>query len=375
MPPLSPHQIYTLGVEEEYQIIDPITRDLSSSAIPLLQEARQLLGESVQHEMLLSQIEIFTPICQTLLDVREHLARLRGGVITAAERIDKQIAAAGTHPFAQWQDQHLSPGERYHSIQQHYQQLTHEQSIFACHVHVGIANRDEAVQVLNHARGWLALLLAVTGNSPFSQNRDTGYESYRTEIWARWPFSGPPQCFSSLSEYDTLLNALTLPNTIDNAREVYWDMRLSPRFNTIEVRIVDVCLTIEETVTAVGLIRALIQTCHELVLHEEPFLPIRQEILRVAHWQAARYGLDAHLIDPRTGQITPARQLLAQFLQFVRPALLAQGDWETVSKAIETLVQKGTGATRQREVYLQTGRLHDVVDFVVKETAKGIRFN
>jgi carboxylate-amine ligase len=372
MSSILPGQIYTVGVEEEYQIIDPVTRDLSSSAIPLLREAQQMLGEAVQYEMQLSQIEISTPICRTLLDVREQLARLRHGVITAAQRIDKHIAAAGTHPFASWQDQQLSPGERYHSIQQHYQRLAREQSIFACHVHVGIGNRDEAVQVMNRARGWLALLLALTGNSPFFQKGDTGYGSYRTEIWARWPFSGPPQCFSSITEYDTVIEALTLPNTIDNAREVYWDMRLSSRFNTIEVRVADVCLTIEEAVMLVGLVRALIQTCHELALREEPFLPLRQEVLRVAHWQAARYGLEAHLIDPRSGLVTPARQLLEQFLQFVRSVLLVQGDWETVSNAVETIVQKGTGAMRQRTIYQQTGRLQDVVDFVVKETAKGI---
>jgi carboxylate-amine ligase len=364
--------MYTVGVEEEYQIIDPVTRDLSSSATPLLKEACKVLGEAVQYEMQLSQIEVCTPVCQTLTEVKEHIARLRSGVISAAKSIDKQIAAAGTHPFAKWQDQQLSPKERYHAIQENYWQLAREQSIFACHIHVGIDNRHEALQVMNHARGWLALLLALTGNSPFFQNTDTGYASYRTEVWARWPLSGPPYCFSSLADYDSLINDLAASGIIENAREVYWDMRLSSRFNTIEVRIADVGLTIEETTMIAGLVRALIQTCHELVLQKQPFASIRQEILHATHWQAARYGLDANLVDPRSGQIIPARQLLEQFLQFAYSALQAQGDWEVVSKAVETTIKKGTGAIRQREIYKQTGRLQAVVDFVVQETATGI---
>ena len=224
---------------------------------------------------------------------------------------------------------------------------------------------------MNHARGWLALLLALTGNSPFAHNIDTGYASYRTEIWRRWPLSGPPQVFSSLAEHDALLNAINFPGTIDNAREIYWDMRLSPRFPTIEVRIADVCLTIDETVMLAGLVRALIQTCHENVLHGRTFLPIRQEVLRVSHWQAARYGLDAFLLDPYSGQIVVARQLLEQFLQFLRAALQQQGSWQLVSKAVETVVQQGTGAVRQHKVYQQTDSLQQVVAFIVKETARG----
>jgi carboxylate-amine ligase len=372
MPPMSPRRMYTVGVEEEYQIIDPVTRDLSSSATPLLQEAHRVLSEAVQYEMHLSQIEVCTPICQTLTEVQEQIASLRKDVISAAKRIDKQIAAAGTHPFAKWQDQQFSPRDRYLALQNNYRQLAREHTIFACHIHVGIDNRHEALQTMNHARGWLALLLALTGNSPFFQNTDTGYASYRTEIWAHWPLAGPPSSFASLTEYDDLTTHLITTGTIADAREIYWDMRLSSRFNTIEVRVADVGLTIEETTMLAGLVRALIQTCHELVLQNQPFPAIRQEVLHATHWQAARYGLDANLIDPHTRQVLPARQLLAQFLQFVRPALDAQGDWETVSNAVKTILERGTGAMRQREVYKQTGRLQAVVDFVVKETATGL---
>lgn len=364
-------QIYTLGVEEEYQILDPLSHDLSSSATHLLQEARQTLGDAVQYEMLLSQIETATPVCSTLAEVRASLAHLRGNLIAAANRCDVQIAAAATHPFSKWQDQRFSPGERYHSIKQNYRQLAYEQSIWGCHVHVGLENREEAVQVMNHARVWLAPLLALTGNSPYFGGYDTGYASYRTEIWARWPFSGPPQLFSSLAEHDALVQALTIPGSMDNAREVYWDMRLSSRFNTLEVRLIDVCLTIDEAVMIAGLVRALIQTCHEAVLRGEAYPSIRQEVVRATHWRAARYGLDADLLDPYTGSAMPAPSLIDQLLSFVRSALEAQGDWETVATLVTSVLQHGTGAIRQRAVFNHTQQWPDLLNFIVAETAKG----
>ena len=367
---MSSSHVYTLGVEEEYQILDPISYDLSSSAPQLLQEAQKTLGDAVQYEMLLSQIETATPVCQTLTEVRAALTHLRSHLITAANMCGVHIAASGTHPFARWQNQQFSPGERYHSIKQNYRQLAYEQSIFGCHVHVGLDNREEAVQVMNHARVWLAPLLALTGNSPFFAGFDTGYASYRTEIWARWPFSGPPQLFSSLAEHDALVEALTIPGSMDNAREVYWDMRLSSRFNTLEVRLIDVCLTIDEAVMIAGLIRALIQTCHQSVLRGEPYPSVRQEIVRAAHWRAARYGLDADLLNPHTGQAIAARSLIDNLLAFVRPALESQDDWEAIAALVATLLQQGTGAARQREIFNSTHQWHDLMNFIVTETAK-----
>lgn len=365
-------QVYTIGVEEEYQIIEPLTRDLSPSVVLLLQKARSDLGEAVQYEMLLSQIEVTTPVCSTLSKVREHLTRVRGSVIAAARAIEKQIVAAGTHPFAAWEQQRFSPGERYASLLEHYQQLAYEQTIFACHVHIGLADRHEALQTMNQARGWLAPILALTGNSPFFQNADTGYASYRTMLWARWPVSGPPPLFSSLTEHDELISTLTDLDVIESARAVYWDMRLSARFPTIEVRVADVCSTLEETVMLAGLIRALIQTCHQHVLQGKPAPSLQPAVLRASHWQAARYGMQACVIDPLSGQIVPVNQVLDQLLHVVRPVLEAQGDWEGVSRTIEAIRQRGTGADRQRAVYQQTGQFQQVIDFLVNETARGI---
>jgi glutamate---cysteine ligase / carboxylate-amine ligase len=360
---------FSLGVEEEYQIIDPATRELASSAESIFLEAQKTLGDDVQLEIQLSQLEAATPVCQTLAEVRRELKRLRRGIIAAAAQHGRQIAAAGMHPFSQWKDQVFTPHDRYLSLEHVYQQLAREQAIFGCHVHVGLGDRDVALQVMNHARIWLSPFIALSGSSPFWQGADTGYVSYRTPHWHRWPFSGPPQMFDSLADYNKLLDILLATKSIDDRTKIYWDMRLSERYPTIEIRITDVCMTIDETIMLTGLMRALIRTCYEQVMRGEAYPPVRQEVLRAAHWEAARYGIDGNLVDMRAGQSLPARQIIAQFREYLRPALEAQGDWEEVSTLLTAIMRNGTGAERQREVYRRTRQFTDVVDFIVAQTA------
>ncbi len=369
---MSPHvETFTIGVEEEYQIIDPVTRELSSDAEAVLHEARKTLGEEVQLEIHLSQIEVATPVCQTLAEVRDGLAHLRREVIAAAATQNKQIGASGSHPFSHWSRQHVTPYERYTSLEDEYQQLTREQSIFGCHVHVGLGDRELAIQVMNHMRPWLSLLLALSSNSPFWWGIDTGYASFRTEVWARWPFSGPPPFFSSLADYQSLVTSLVASGSVAEATKIYWDMRLSERFSTIEVRVMDIFMTIDDAVMAAGLIRALVRTCYEQVLQGKPSLHVRHELLRAANWRAARYGLGTQLIDPLDECPRPAEEMMQQFLLLLRPALEAHDDWEEVSTHVDRMLKEGTGAMRQRVIYQRTGNLHDVVDFIVAETAKG----
>lgn len=359
------------GVEEEYQIIDPVTRELCSSAEPILLAAQKVLGSCAQHEIHLSQLEIATPICQTLSMLREELTRLRRGVIAAAAHFNKQIAASGSHPFSHWQRQSITPKERYQLLEQDFQQLVREQSIFGCHVHVGISDRSVALQVLNHARTWLSPLLALTANSPFWWGTDTGYSSYRHVMWTRWPQAGPPQVFSSMAEYEALSRALLATRCIDDLSKIYWDIRLSEHYPTIEVRLMDVCTSIDEVVMIAGLVRALIRTCYEQVVQGKEAPPVRQELLRLAHWRAARYGLDEDLVDVHSESILPARQLITNFLHFLRPALEASCDWVEVSTLVQQTMRQGIGASRQRAIFQQTGQLESVVDLIVSETAQG----
>lgn len=362
---------FTIGVEEEYQIINPTTRELHSRAKHILAIAQKSLGEEVQPEAQLSQIEIGTPICRTLADVRTALVDRRREVIAAAKKDGNRIAAAGTHPFSHWEEQQLTPKDRYISLERDYQQLTRELVIFGCHVHVGISDREASIQVMNRARVWLAPLLALSANSPFWLGTDTGYASYRTEIWSRWPLSGVPSIFESHDEYKALVEALVATKSVEEATKIYWDVRLSERYPTIEFRITDVCMRVDEAVMVAGLVRALARTCYEQALRDEPFVAARPELLRAAHWRAARYGLDADLMDIDALAPIPAREMVEKFLAFVRPSLEDAGEWDEISSIVHETMQRGTGATRQREAYKRAGRLEDVVDLIVEETAKG----
>ncbi len=363
---------FTIGVEEEYQIINPTTRELCSRVQHILPIAQKAVGEEVQPEAQLSQIEIGTPVCRTLADVRAELVRLRSEVIAAAAIDGNQIAAAGTHPFSSWQQQQITPKERYQALMRDYQQLTRELIICGCHVHIGISDREVAIRVMNRARVWLAPMLALAANSPFWMGTDTGYASYRTEIWSRWPLSGPPLIFESQAEYEALVEALIAIGSVEEATKIYWDVRLSERFPTLEFRVTDVCMTIDEAVMVAGLTRALARTCYEQARRDEPFPFVRHELIRAAHWRAARYGLDTELIDVDAKRAVRARELVETFLAFVRPSLEEYGDWDEISSIVRETMQRGTGATRQREAYKRTGRLEDVVDLIVAETAKGI---
>ncbi|MEH2253033.1 carboxylate-amine ligase [Nostoc sp.] len=363
---------FTIGVEEEYQIINPVTRELCSRQQQILEIANKALGEEVQAEVYLSQIEIGTPVCKTLAEVRAELVRLRREVIAAAAKDGNQIAAAGTHSFSSWSEQQITPKERYQGLMRDYQQLTREQMIFGCHVHVGISDPQMAICVMNRARIWLAPLLALAASSPFWMGMDTGYASYRTEIWGRWPISGPPLIFESIAEYQALAEALIATGSVEEATKIYWDARLSERYPTVEFRVTDVCMTIDEAVMVAGLVRALARTCYEQAKIDEPFPAARHELIRAAHWRAARYGLDTELIDIEAMRPVPASELLEKFLTFVRPSLEEYGDWDEISSLVRQTMQHGNGATRQREVYKRTERLEDVVDFIVAQTAKGI---
>ena len=361
---------FTIGVEEEYQIINPKTHELCSRVQQILLIAQKALGEQVQAEMQLSQIEIGTPVCRSLSEVRAELVRLRREVIAAAAVDGNQIAAAGTHPFSLWSQQQITPKERYEKLIEDYQQLTREQLIFGCHVHVGIGDPEMAIRVINRVRVWLAPMLALSASSPYWIGKDTGYASYRTEIWGRWPISGPPLIFSSQAEYKALVEALVATGSIEDGTKIYWDVRISERYPTVEFRVTDVCMTVDEAVMIAGLVRALARTCHDQAKADTPFPATRHELIRAAHWRAARYGLDGELIDVEQQTACSAGKLLEKFLTFLRPALEDFGDWDEISSLVHETVKRGNGATRQREVYERTGRLEDVVDFIVAETAK-----
>jgi carboxylate-amine ligase len=364
---------YTLGVEEEYQIVDPETRELRARGGDVVQEqAQQALGEEVAPELITSQVEAVSPVCRTLAEVRAELLRLRREVNEVAAEEGSRIVAASTHPFSRWREQQTTPKERYEGIMESYQRLAWEQVAFGLHVHVGLNDREAAVRVINRLRVWLAPMLALSANSPFWLGDDTGYASYRTQVWGRMPVSGPPAPFGSLAEHDSLVEALVASGVVADATKIYWDVRLAQKVETVEIRVMDVCTRVDEAVMTAGISRALVRTCHERAEREEPYPKTRPEFLRAAHWLASRHGLDKKLADVETGSAVPAKEIAEKLLSFTRPALEEAGDWEEVSALVRETLERGNGAKRQRHTYERSGRLEDVVDMLIEETAQGM---
>jgi glutamate---cysteine ligase / carboxylate-amine ligase len=315
-------------------------------------------------------IETNTPVCTTLAEVRQALRRARRALVEAAGRHGLAIAAAGTHPFSSWADQEVTDKTRYHNLAADYRQLFREEVVFGCHVHVGFDDREAAIQAMNRVRPWLPVLLALSANSPFWVGADTGYASYRTEVWNRWPTAGMPQSFASRAEYDALVETLMATGSVREPTKLYWDVRPSARQETLEFRVADSVMAVDEAVMVAGLVRALAVTAHAAADRGDPDPRPRPELLRAAKWRAARHGLEADLVDVLAGQARPAAELVEAFLAEVRPALEEAGDLEEVTELVRVTLAGGTGAARQRQVFRRTGRLEDVVDLVVEATAR-----
>ena len=360
---------FTIGVEEEYQIIDPDTRELCGKAEQIINYAKKNLEpEVIQAELYRSQVEIATTVCHSLAEVTQELSRCRQEVIDAASKSGQVIAAAGTHPFSDWREQTITPKKHYRNLEADFKQIVRELIIFGNHVHIGLKDRSTALQVINRARIWLPVLLALSANSPFWLGRETGYVSYRTQMWTRLPLTGQPQVFTDYQEYQDLVDSLISSGVIDSPTTIYWDIRLSDKFPTIEFRVTDICLSVEEAVTITGLIRALVYTCYQEVVNNDPLIEVRPELLKAAHWNAARYGLTGKLIDLENKLAIPAKDLVNKFLAYLRLGLEQFDDWKTISASVQKILEDGNGAQRQLAVYHQTGNLSDVVDYVVEQT-------
>ena len=364
---------FTIGVEEEYQIINPRTRELAGKSNKLI-DANQHTDHSqdLLYELHSCQVEIATGICQTLADVRRELVQSRRSAIKAAQEHGLAIAAAGTHPFSRWQNQKVTPKDRYRSLDAVLQQLVRELVIFGCHVHVGMADREAAVEVVNRARQWLPTLLSLTANSPFWLGRDTGYHSYRMELWCRLPTAGPPPHFKNHDDYQAFIQQLIDTDITDCPTKIYWDIRLSERFPTIEFRVADVCGTVDEAVMFAGIVRALVQTCYRDYCDHRTYPEIRSELIKAAMWQAARYGTQGELIDFTALSPVVATDSIQALLNHIRPALEDHNDWDIVSQQVERILTEGNSAQRQRHIYQTSGNYQAVVDYLVEQTMQGV---
>jgi glutamate---cysteine ligase / carboxylate-amine ligase len=362
---------FTIGVEEEFHLVDPVTRSLTPDADLILSGGQW--EEHFDAELQRSTIETRTAVCRTLSELRAQLARLRQELIAAATEVGRSIVAAGTVPACDWRQQRITPTPRFEQMLDDYQLVAREQLICGCQTHVGIQDQEVAIQVMNRARAWLPTLLALSTSSPYWGGVDTGYASYRYEQWRRWPTSGIPQQFASHAVYKTVTEALVASGGIADLKMLYWDLRPSERYGTLEFRIPDACPTVEEATLQAGLARGIVRTCHSEVMREEPPTPICWELLTLASWQAARFGLTGELIDVQAGRPVPAADRVKQLLNYIRWALEEEGDWEEVAFLTECVLQRGTSSQRQRQVFARRERFEDVVDLLITETAQETR--
>jgi carboxylate-amine ligase len=367
------NQPLTVGVEEEFFAVDPSTCALLADARTLLEsaQARQVNHEnpSYSEEFRPCMVESRTGICQSLDQVRAEIRDLRGGLVRAARETSSWVAAAGSFPLADWRTQGFIPKPRFEHIAKTYAQLADEHVICACHVHVGVEDRDTAIQVINRVRPWLPVLAALSASSPFWMGEDTGYASYRSMIWERWPMAGIPPAFQSFDHYKKGVKLLIDTGTSVDAGQIFWDIRPGIRYRTVEFRIADSCATVDETVIQAGLSRALVQKCLNELERGDPSPDIRPELLRAAKWRSARFGLTDSLLDPISAELVPAHSLVESLFNYVRSPLEEVGDWDEMTELVEHTKCVGSSAERQRRVFSETNRLEDVVDLLVRETA------
>ena len=309
--------VFTLGIEEEFAIIDPETRELRSHIHEILEGGKIMLKEQIKPEMHQSVVELGTEICQSIVDARAHVLELRSKLAELAGRSGLKIASVGTHPFSHWHDQLITEGERYQEIVKDMQLLARANLIFGLHVHVGIPDRAVAIHVMNQARYFLPHIYALSVNSPFWVGHNTGLKGYRLKVFERFPRTGIPDAFESLSEYEDYCKLLVKTGCVDNAKRIWWDIRLHPFFDTLEVRVCDAQSRVDDTLAIAALIQAVIAKLHKLLRQNITFRVYRRRLLDENRWRASRYGIDGKLIDFGRETEVETRSLLNELLEFV----------------------------------------------------------
>lgn len=360
-------QQFTLGIEEEFQIVDPETRDLRSHVSEILEQGRMLLGEQVKQEMHQCMIEVGTGVCKNIQEARHDLFNLRRVIADLANKQGLRIVAASTHPFAHWAGQKISDHDRYQKILEDMQVLSRSLLIFGLHVHVGMEDRETAIHIMNAARYFLPHILSLTTSSPFWMGWETGLKSYRCEIFKKFPRTDIPDYFPSWGEYQSFVELLVKTHCIDNARKIWWDLRVHPVYPTLEFRVCDIPTRANDTIAIAALIQAVTAKLYKLVKLNLGFRLYRRILIQENKWRAVRYGLDGKMIDFGKQIEVPTRDLIHELLAFVDDVVDELGS-RTEINYIHKILQDGTSADRQLAVYHQTHDFTKVVDHLIQET-------
>ncbi|ABG99422.1 conserved hypothetical protein (plasmid) [Rhodococcus jostii RHA1] len=361
-------EIPTLGVEEEFVLVDPHTGRPSLSNTDVIASGREL-GITLQPELSRCQIETATSIGTHIRDLRDQLCESRAVTADAAARTGCQLLAVGTPMYSPPHDS-ITDTPRHRRIAEQFGALA-TGVMCGCHVHVGVPGREQAIQIINHLRPWLPTLLALTANSPIADGCDTGYASWRYILFGHWPSAGPPPYFDSAAHYDAALAKMLESGAILDNRMVFWDVRAADHPPTVEVRISDVPATVEETMTLTTLVHALVITAADAIERGTPAPTVDHEALRGACWRAARDGLSGHGFDLTTMGLIPAPRLIYQLLTHVKPVLVELGECGQVTGSLAAVLEHGNGAIRQRRTLARHGRVADVIAECARRTFEG----
>jgi glutamate---cysteine ligase / carboxylate-amine ligase len=369
--PMSPDFPFTIGIEEEYQVVDPETRELRSYITQILDRGRMILREQIKPEMHQSIVEVGTNPVRTVQEARAEVLRLRGTIAALSAEHGLKIVAAGTHPFSSWMQQEITPFERYKGVVEEMQELALRLLIFGMHVHVGMPSNDVAIEMMSVTRYFLPHLLALSTSSPFWMGRNTGFKSYRSIIFSNFPRTGIPPSFSSYTEYTNYINILVKTNSIDNPKKIWWDMRPHPIFGTLEFRTCDIVTRVDECIAIAALKQAIVVKLYSMFEENTSFRVYRRALISENKWRAQRWGLDGKMIDFGKRSEVEAKALMHELVAFVDPVLDMLGSRHEVESILK-IVEHGTSADRQLAVFKQTNDMKAVVDNLIAETMEGV---
>jgi carboxylate-amine ligase len=362
---------FTLGIEEEFQIVDPHTRELRSHVTEFLDEGKMILGEQIKPEMIQSMIEVGTGICKNIQEARADISRLRGIISMLARKKGLEIVAASTHPISRWQDQKIFDDERYEVLVQELQSVARSLLIFGLHVHVGMADRERGIHIMNAARYFLPHMLALTTSSPFWMGLNTGLKSYRSEVFKQFPRTDIPDHFDSYSSFERYVQLLVKTKCIDDGKKIWWDVRPHPYFPTLEFRVCDIPTRVDDTISIAALFQAIVAKLNKLIDKNLGFRLYRRILLQENKWRAVRWGLDGKMIDFGKQKEVPVRDLIMELLDFVDDVLDDLGSRKEVEH-IHTILERGTSADEQLQVFRETNDLKAVVDRLIERTMENV---
>src|SRR5919112_2450124 len=357
------YKSFTLGVEEEYMVLDPATKELKSHEQKIVHEGQKIIKDKVKAEMHQAVVEVGTDICQNIDEAYDDISLLRKTISDIAQSLGYAMGAAGTHPFSHWESQLITDHIRYNQIVNELQEAARSNLIFGLHVHVGMESREMANHIANSTRYFLPHIYALSTNSPFWEGRHTGYKSFRTKVFDKFPRTGIPESFESIEAYDNYVKLLVKTNCIDNAKKIWWDLRVHPFFNTVEFRICDVPMTIHETIAIAALFQAICAKLYKLRTQNLNFIMYSRLLINENKWRAGRYGIDGYLIDFGKEEEVNTRVLIYELLDFVDDVVDHLGSRQRINY-VHKMLEHGTGADKQLAVFRQTNNLVSVADYI-----------